>query len=35
MIDTTSVPWERDFNRALVQAKTTNKFVLLDIFNPG
>lgn len=35
MIDTSSVPWERDLNRAFTQAKSTNRFVLLDIFNPG
>jgi hypothetical protein len=30
-----SVPWQRDLDKALEQARTENKFVLLDIFNPG
>jgi hypothetical protein len=30
-----SVPWQRDLDKALEQAGTDNKFVLLDIFNPG
>jgi len=30
-----SVPWLRDYEDALQQAKSENKFVLLDIFNPG
>lgn len=35
MLQTSTVPWERDLESARAQAKNTNKFVLLDIFNPG
>ncbi len=35
MVHTSTVPWERDFESARQQAKNANKFVLLDIFNPG
>jgi hypothetical protein len=30
-----SVPWLHDYETALQQARSENKFVLLDIFNPG
>jgi hypothetical protein len=30
-----TVPWQHDYERALEQARTERKFVLLDIFNPG
>lgn len=29
-----SVPWQHDLDRALEQARSEHKFVLLDIFNP-
>jgi len=35
MIETTALQWVRDLNGALSQAKSTSKFVLLDVFNPG
>lgn len=35
MIDTSTIPWERDLDGALAQAKSAGTFVLLDIFNPG
>jgi hypothetical protein len=31
----TEIQWEKDFDRALARAKTENKPVLMDFFNPG
>jgi len=31
----TKVPWETDYAAALERARTEQKFVLLDVFNPG
>lgn len=30
-----SVPWESDYNAALERARAEQKFVFLDVFNPG
>lgn len=30
----TAINWEKDFNQALIHAKTEHKPVLLDFFNP-
>ena len=29
------IPWTSDVNAALEQARTEQKFVFLDVFNPG
>jgi hypothetical protein len=29
------ISWQRDFETALERAKTEQKLVLLDVFNPG
>ena len=29
------IPWETDMDKALSQAKSDNKFILLDFYNPG
>jgi hypothetical protein len=31
----TEIQWEKDFDKALARAKTENKPVLMDFFNPG
>lgn len=30
-----SVPWESDYSVALQRARAEQKFVFLDVFNPG
>ncbi len=30
-----SVPWESDYSAALARARAEQKFVFLDVFNPG
>ena len=30
-----SIPWEHDYETALERARAEEKFVLLDVFNPG
>ncbi len=29
------IEWRKNFNDALAEAQRTNKFVLMDFFNPG
>jgi len=30
-----NVPWESDYRAALTRARAEQKFVFLDVFNPG
>jgi len=29
------IPWEHDYEKALERARSEQKLVLLDVFNPG